>query len=168
MIPDRTYRALLIANSQFPEDPHELQQLVGPPHDVEVLRVALTAPSIGMFHRDDVQQIVEASRTEIEKALENCANTAGENDTLFVYYSGHGVVDAHGRFYIASRDTSTHLLASTSISADTINAILTKGYARNVILVLDCCHSGAYAFKGSTIPETLRGGGYHLLASSTR
>ena len=46
-----TYRALLIGNSSFPNDPQNLQPLEGPVNDVALLRDALTDPHTGMFAR---------------------------------------------------------------------------------------------------------------------
>ena len=48
------YRALLIGNSTYPADEHNLQTLKGPVKDIAALNRALIAPETGLFADVDV------------------------------------------------------------------------------------------------------------------
>ena len=65
-------------------------------------------------------------------------------DTLVLYLSCHGVKDPGGRLYFAASTTKLHRLASTAISADFVYEQVDRCRARRILLLLDCCYSGAY------------------------
>jgi uncharacterized caspase-like protein len=73
---------------------------------------------------------------------------SGECDTALLYFSGHGALTQTGG-YIATPDYKQH---DPGVSMDEILVIANKSKAKDRIIILDCCHSGAF---GS--PET--GGG---------
>jgi hypothetical protein len=62
-----------------------------------------------------------------------------------IYLSCHGVLDGNGRLYYAATNTRRQRLAATAIAAAWLNERLEDCRARRQILVLDCCHSGAFA-----------------------
>ena len=55
------YRALLIGNSTYPADEHNLQTLKGPVKDIAVLNHALADPAAGLFDDADVTLLPEAT-----------------------------------------------------------------------------------------------------------
>ena len=59
------YRALLIGNSTYPADEHNLQQLKGPVKDIAVLNQALADPKTGLFDDVDVTLLPEATANRI-------------------------------------------------------------------------------------------------------
>ena len=160
---DPVFKALLVGASTFPEDPHNLPALKGPPHDVRMLEDALTHPQVGLHQRGNVTSLLNYTRAEILDRVEGFFADAGKDDQLILYYSGHGRQDGRGNLYLAARDTRTDRLISSAISDETINAMIDGSAAGRVVLVLDCCHSGS--FKGLDLPETLKGTGRFLLTS---
>jgi hypothetical protein len=58
---------------------------------------------------------------------------------------GHGVLDEQGRFYLATRDTQRNLLNATAIPASYITDDMDTCRSKRQVLILDCCHSGAFA-----------------------
>jgi Caspase domain len=160
-----SYKALLISASEFHEDPQNLFPLQGPVNDAPLLRDALTDPELGLFDLADVRLLPERSKRDIMTAAEAFFRTAERDDQLLLYYSGHGMPDIDGNLYLCARDTVTSSLIATGISDSEINAIINLSAARAVIVILDCCYSGA--FKGA-LPAALKGEGRFVITSSRR
>ena len=165
-MPESNCKALLIGNSVFEEDPHNLPELKGPINDVALLRDALTDPDLGLFAPENVRLLPERNKREIATVMEEFFRNAGRDDVLLLYYSGHGKQDEYDNLYLCARDTRTDLLVSTGISDVEISGIMRASSARTFIVILDCCHSGA--FKGGGLPTHLRGSGRFVLTSSRR
>jgi len=161
---DPTYKALLIGNSTFPNDPHNLQSLEGPVNDISVLRDALTDPQVGLFEPTAVRMLPERTMAEILIELETFFGSAARDDRLLLYYSGHGLLTDENRLLLCARDTRTDVVKATSVSAMAINDMIDSSAAQTTIIVLDCCYSGA--FKGAGLPESLKGNGRFLLTST--
>ena len=164
MTVETRYTALLIGNSVYPDDPHNLPELRGPVNDLPLLREALTDPELGLFRNEDVRVLPERSKREITTAMEEFLQRAVRNDVVVLYYSGHGRRDEFDNLYLCARDTRSNLLMSTAISDNEINGMMRSSAATTFVLILDCCYSGA--FKGGGLPANLRGAGRFLISSS--
>ncbi|WP_345746531.1 YDG/SRA domain-containing protein [Streptomyces sp. ODS28] len=70
------------------------------------------------------------------------AQSSEATDMLFVYYSGHGLVDERGRLYLALSSTKPEQMRWTALSFDTLRDEIVASPAKIRILVLDCCFSG--------------------------
>ncbi|MNW46676.1 Caspase domain protein [compost metagenome] len=64
----------------------------------------------------------------------------GECDTALFYFSGHGHIDEVGG-YLVTPDYSKY---DVGVSMDEILSIANESKAKNRIIILDCCHSGAF------------------------
>jgi len=157
------YRALLIGNSSYPADEHNLQTLKGPVKDIAVLNRALIDPGTGLFADADVTLLPEATSTRAIRALGRFFGTADRDDLLLVYFSGHGKLDPSGRLHLCMQDTDSTDLLSTALSSTRINEFAEASRARNVVIVLDCCYAGA--FRGSDLGGTVAGPGRYVLTS---
>jgi hypothetical protein len=160
-----SYKALLVSNSDFPSDQHNLFPLQGPVNDAPLLRDALTDRHLGLFAPNDVRLLPERSKREIMTVVEQFFRTAERDDQLLIYYSGHGLRDINDNFYLCARDTVTSSLVATGISDSELNAIINMSPAPAIIVILDCCYSGA--FKGP-MPAGLRGEGRFVITSCRR
>ena len=78
----------------------------------------------------------------LDAALTGLAARANARDTVFVFFAGHGLRDAQGRFYLAGPATRVDALAETGLAwsqiADRLAAIRSR-----VFVFLDACHSGS-------------------------
>ena len=157
------YRALLIGNSSYPADEHNLQTLKGPVKDIAALNRALIDPRTGLFADVDVTLLPEATSTRAIRALGGLFGTATRDDVLLVYFSGHGKLDHSGRLHLCMQDTESTDLLSTAVSSARISEFAEASHARNVVIVLDCCHAGA--FRGSDLGDAVAGPGRYVLAS---
>ena len=132
--------ALLIATSKY-SDP-ALQQLRAPGHDASDLAAVLSNPRIGGF---TVQTLINAPYGKLLEAIEDFCADRRLDDQLLIYLSCHGVLDDRGRLYYAATDTRRQRIAATAIAATWLNERLEDCRARSQIVILDCCHSGAFA-----------------------
>ncbi|PTA47508.1 HEAT repeat domain-containing protein [Micromonospora sp. RP3T] len=157
------YRALLVCNSLYEADP-KLHALHGPRTDGRQLSAALTDDERGMFVSAHVTILFDASRAEIAEAANRFFSDAEPDDVLLFYFSGHGR-SRNQKLYLCARDTTASLLPGTAVSNDTLNDIIGDSLARAKVIVLDCCHSGA--FKGSVAVERLLAGKGRFVLTAT-
>ncbi len=132
--------ALLIGNNEY-HDP-SLAKLVSPPQDVSQLGELLRDPQIGGFDRVDALE--NQPFAAVRRSIASFFNNNKRDDLLMLYFSGHGVLDDNGQLYLAVQDTERELLSATSIEAPFITSLMDRSISRRQVLVLDCCHSGAF------------------------
>lgn len=157
------YRALLIGNSTYPADEHNLQPLRGPVKDIAALNRALVDRESGLFADVDVTLLAEVTSSRALRALSKFFAEAGRDDVLLLYFSGHGKIDQTGRLHLCMQDTETTDLLSTAVSSVRISEFADESSARNVVIVLDCCHAGA--FRGGDFGDAVAGVGRYVLTS---
>jgi WD40 repeat protein len=139
---ERAHRrlALLIATSDY-SDP-ALRQLRAPGRDASDLAEVLADSQIGRFA---VQTLINARCGELQETIEEFCADRRLDDQLLIYLSCHGVLDDRGRLYYAATDTRRQRTAATAVAAAWLNERLEDCRARSQIVLLDCCHSGAFA-----------------------
>lgn len=132
--------ALIIANSSY-EDPI-LRQLIAPAQDAEALAKVLGDPDICRF---EVRTMLDEARQKVEEEIEAFFLDRDRDDLLLLYFSGHGITDEDGLLYYAARNTQHGRLRSTAVAASFVNESMIRCRSRRQVLLLDCCHSGAFA-----------------------
>ncbi|WBB72328.1 caspase family protein [Micromonospora sp. WMMD1128] len=136
-------RALIIANEAY-TDPH-FASLPGAVADADSLREVLENAAIGAF--DDVR--VSRNRTvhDIGRAVAVFFHKAKPDDLLLLHVSAHGLKDARGDLFFAARDSEhdSHLIRATALSAADIRHQMADSRAKQIVVLLDCCYSGAFA-----------------------
>lgn len=99
------------------------------------------------FKDRNIQFLVDerATRSGMEKSIEGwLPNRVKKESTVFVYYSGHGAPDsAKGDGYMVPYDGDPNYLEQTGYSLRRLTEHLAKLDAREVIVLLDSCFSGA-------------------------
>jgi HEAT repeat protein len=163
--------AILIGSSEFEKDP-KLTALKCPQRDVEGMREVLADEKLGSFG-----EIFVFKNSENDKILHQIEETfvnAGGDDHVLIYYSGHGKTDLQGRLYLTTTNTDTKKLISTSIPIETLRLFIENSSCRKIILILDCCYSGAAgkSFTRGIVDDNLkelahRGNGLYILTAST-
>lgn len=133
--------ALIIGNNKY-EEP-KLAQLRTPAADSQALAKVLGDKGIGAF--DKVISIIDQQENQIRRSISSFLLNKKPEDLVLVYFSGHGILDDRGRLFLASRDTQVNLLTATAIPSSFITDELDSCRSKRQILILDCCHSGAYA-----------------------
>ena len=103
-------------------------------------------PEIGGFQ--DAKLLVNLSTATVRRTISNFYSNKARDDLLLLYFSGHGVLDDQGRLYLAVKDTERSLLRATGIPAAYITDEMNNSRSQRQVLILDCCHSGAFARGG--------------------
>lgn len=163
-------RALLIATDRYADA--GLTKLRAPTGDVHALAEVLGNPAIGDF--DVRAPLVNRPTDEIKQEVEGFFEAARPDDLLLLYLSGHGVLGRNQRLYFATSSTKLSLLRATGVEDTFVNDVMGHSRARQVVLMLDCCHSGAFAQglapKASTgvdVESRFEGEGRIVLTAST-
>ncbi|SEA44449.1 caspase family protein [Rubrimonas cliftonensis] len=131
--------ALLIGNSVY--EHARLARLSAPSADVIALREALGDKAIAGF---ETELLLNAGLDEARAAINRLFANRHPDDTVLLYYSGHGVRDAHGDLYLALPRTDPDDPSPMSLDADFIRKRMSRSGSRRQVLMLDCCHSGAF------------------------
>lgn len=160
--------ALIIASGHF-DDP-ALQGLVTPGQDAEGLARVLCDPEVANF---EVKPLIDKPSDELRNEIEAFFSDRQRDDFLLIYFSTHGIKDDNGRLYLAAKDTNRRRLRNTTVPANFVNEVMTECRSRHQVLILDCCHSGAFArgmvAKGADdvgIRDQFQGRGRFVLTAS--
>jgi hypothetical protein len=161
--------ALLVATAEY-GDP-AFRRLRTPGHDVEALTRVLADPTIGGM---DVHALVNQPGQVVEEEIEGFFADRKPDDLLVLYLSCHGVKDQDGRLYFAAKDTRMQRLAASGISSTFVNEQMGNSRSRRVVLLLDCCYSGAFARgfatrsgQGVELKERFQGRGRVVITASS-
>lgn len=137
--PVRRRRALLVATAAYSDA--GLAALRAPTGDVDALAEVLGNGSIGEF---EVTRLVDRPTETLKMEIEGFFGQARREDLLLLYFSCHGVLSQSRRFYFATATTALNVLRSTAIEDSFVNDVMQHSRARSIVLILDCCHSGAF------------------------
>lgn len=140
--------ALIVGNSLYRDQ--TLSGLKSPDADVGALKDALSDPALGGF--DDVNLVFNSASHIVRREIFDFFDRKKRNDLLLFYFTGHGVLDKNGQLYMVVKDTDTKALRGTAIPARYITEEMDNCRSRRQVLILDCCHSGAFerGTKGAT------------------
>ncbi len=135
-----TRAALLVGCSDY-EDP-KFPQLLTSVQDVDALTRVLGDRTIGDF---TVNTRFNEPSGEVSEQIEGFFANRKPDDLLLLYFSCHGVLDPRGRLYFVAANTKKELLDSTGISARWVKEQMDQSRSQRIVLLLDCCYSGAFA-----------------------
>jgi len=110
----------------------------------------------------------EANRDRILQELDAIAKKVSDNDTFFLFYSGHGEYGEDG-YYLTTHDTkfeNKKVVAGTGISEKELLEKLRAIKSKRTFLIFNACHAGAISPQslsgeeleentGSNIPDQL-------------
>jgi hypothetical protein len=133
--------ALLIGVSEFADE--RLARLNAPTNDVIALRAILQDSSRGNF--DSVELSLNEDFLAVRDHLSGFFHDRAPDDVLLLYYSGHGILGRGNRLFLATSGSNLDTPRTRSISAQEIRDFIEDSRAQRQIVVLDCCHSGAFA-----------------------
>ena len=97
----------------------------------------------------------DASLVAIQAALYDVSLVAGENDTVFIYYAGHGIYEPVTTTAFWVPVDAKAGAPFTYLSASSISEAIARIQARKVILVSDSCFSGALMRGGPPDAEKI-------------
>ena len=139
-----TYRALLIGNNEYKAE--LWPSLATAIRDVEALSAVLTE-RYG-FDKKHVRLIRNGTRREMLHGLIELAEQTGPDDSVLIYYGGHGEYDKNGRGWWVPVDA---LDPADYIPNDDLLARLRNIKVRHKLLVSDSCFSGNLLTRGANL-----------------
>ncbi|WP_412538779.1 caspase family protein [Longispora sp. K20-0274] len=160
-------RALIIANGLY-DDPR-FRPLPGAEADLYGLRAVLADPLIGGF---EVEVVRNGSTDDTRVAIQQFFASAGREDVLLLHVSAHGRRD-ETRWYFAASNTRHDYLDATGIPFEFIDQRIDRGLSRRVVVLLDCCYSGAATLRRTRgepvvdLSDQFNGRGRVVITSST-
>ena len=162
--------ALLIGCSDYQD--RKFHPLPAPVQDVDALKPVLADPTIGDFI---VSTLLNEPSGTVSVQIERFFSNHKPDDHLLLYFSCHGILDPRGRLYFVAADTKKELLDATGISARWVKEQMDHSRSQRIVLLLDCCYSGAFAKglrRGSAgteeILEQLGGRGRVVITASDK
>jgi tetratricopeptide (TPR) repeat protein len=158
--------AFLIGNQTFLSD-SGLLPLRGPANDLTSLARLLRDPEHGRF---EVSEFLDKPSHEILPEIEQALSETVQNDLLLIYYSGHGKLDRNGRLCLATANTRQSALLATSIPARHLCDLVELADCDQVVLLLDCCYSGAVGLRGDVESELRvveNASGFYIMTASS-
>jgi Caspase domain len=141
--------ALLIGVGQYQFESHLTVPTTAA--DARALDAVLRNPQYCGYPQDQARLLVDtaASRKGILTALDELAQRASEDATVTIFYSGHGIVDAHQTYYLTTTDTklggvpgNRTIVDNSAISQQELLEKLRALKAKRVLLLFNACHSG--------------------------
>jgi uncharacterized caspase-like protein len=138
----------------------DLRNLVFADDDADAVRNAL----LKLGWQDDHIRLLtkeQATKREVEVALESWLTKAGPDDLIVLFWSGHGYPDPADpeKVYFACHDTDLSIPA-TGYRMDRVRTVLEERQARNVVVLADTCHAGKLITRGEKGIGGVAMGGY--------
>jgi len=136
--------ALLVGVGNY-EHPDDVKPLVSPPKDVAAMQRILLNPQMGEF--SEVIPLIDPDPMQMQEAIETLYRARAKDDTVLLFFSGHGIKDDSGKLHFATRltrKTNGELVKSTAVSARFVQEIMGNSRSRRQVMILDCCFSGAF------------------------
>lgn len=87
---------------------------------------------------------------------------SGHPDTVVFYFSGHGHMNQFGGYLV----TPDYEKYDEGISMDDILLLANESQVNDRVIILDCCHSGAFGSSRSTSTSATIGNGVSILTAS--
>jgi hypothetical protein len=145
-------KALIVGINNYPGAP-----LKGAVHDANSIASVLETHGDGSGSPNFSVRLLTApsdtfGRAELRGAVEKVFD--GDCDISLFYFSGHGLIKSTGG-YIVTPDAKKY---DEGVSMDDVLNIANQSKAKNKVVLLDCCHSGALG------TPTITGAGIALLS----
>ncbi|MEM6543910.1 MAG: caspase family protein [Pseudomonadota bacterium] len=142
------YHALIIANEEY----QFINDLQTPLRDAEVLKQTLET-KYG-FDESRIYLIKNGTRDNIELAIDRLQDVVESNDSLLIYFAGHGYQDrghAGSGYWIPSDGKEPQVAGHRTswVSNQFVADYVKKVKARHVLLISDSCYAGTFAQRGS-------------------
>lgn len=128
-------KALIVGINAYPSSP-----LLGCVNDANALAAIIEfngdgSPNFGV--RLLTCPEIQITRPVLREAIDQLF--AGGSDMALLYFSGHGYIKSTGG-YLVTVDATKY---DEGVSMDEVLGIANRSKAKNKVIILDCCHSGA-------------------------
>jgi uncharacterized protein YjbI with pentapeptide repeats len=159
-------RAVLIGASTY----RHLEDLPAVRNNLPGLRDVLVAPALGGLPADNCTVMAEPARpVDLYRTLYKQA--AAAEDTLLVYFAGHGRTGSRNELFLCLPGTDPDELPYSAWPYDELRRVVADSRATKKVVILDCCFSGRAIADQAGDEETILGqvgieGTYTLTATA--
>ena len=130
-------RAVLIGASTY----RHLEDLPAVRNNLSGFRDVLVAPALGGLPADHCTVVAEPARpVDAYRTLRKQA--AAAEDTLLVYFAGHGRTGSRNELWLCLPDTDPEVLSFTALGYEQLREAVADSRATKKVVILDCCFSG--------------------------
>lgn len=128
--------------------------------DARAFAGTLVRRSGGVIPPDHITTLLgpDATKLAVTQAIDEVLGTAGEDDTVILYFSTHGVLVGDEGYLLMWDTRPTEKLPFTSLPFRDLDSAIDRSRARNVLIFTDACHaavSGKSLKSGPTNPVNL-------------
>lgn len=136
--------ALLVGASSFPKH-SSISDIPNVKVNIEELkRKLIDCELIGIPIDNIITSINEEKSIVVKKIIDITRITRDKKYTLFIYYSGHGLISSNDReVYLATHSTTPEYLEEDSININYLRKRIQDSFAGRKIVILDSCYSGS-------------------------
>ncbi|RYZ09240.1 MAG: caspase family protein [Myxococcales bacterium] len=133
-------------------------------NDARDLATLLQSPARGGYLDANVELLLdqEATAARFRLGLQRLAEKTRPDDTVVIFFSGHGLrrADGHGaEAYLLPIDYDPRNLERTALSATELTRLLAAIQAKRLVVLLDACHAaGAAQLKTGAATATFKSG----------
>jgi uncharacterized protein YjbI with pentapeptide repeats len=145
-------RAVLIGASTY----SHLEDLPAVRNNLSGFRDVLVAPALGGLLTDDCMVVADPARpVDVYRTLRKHA--AAAEDTLLVYFAGHGRTGSRNELFLCLPDTDPDELPYSAWPYDELRRVVADSGATKKAVILDCCFSGRALADQAGDEETILG-----------
>ena len=145
-------RAVLIGASTY----SHLEDLPAVRNNLSGFRDVLVAPALGGLPADNCTVVAEPARpVDVYRTLRQQA--AAAEDTLLVYFAGHGRTGSRNELFLCLPDTDPDELPYSAWPYDELRRVVADSRATKKVVILDCCFSGRALADQAGDEETILG-----------
>ena len=146
VVKNPVYRALIVANSDYPG---EKSDLVGPVGDAKLMNRVFAAQNFSAGKMKSVTVKENLKKAEFFEAIRQAYAGANENDISYFYYSGHGYnKDGISYLCMVEAPLGGNDPLGLWVSVNELRAALDQVPGTKV-LILDSCNSGGFIGKSA-------------------
>ena len=126
-------KALVVGINNYPTAP-----LLGCVNDASGLATIIETHGDGAPNFDVRLETDVKTKSDLKTMISELFS--GSSDTVLLYFSGHGYLNAIGGYLV----TPDHKIYDEGIAMDDVLILANQSKAKDKIIILDCCHSGAF------------------------
>jgi Caspase domain len=136
-------KALVVGVNNYPNSP--LHGCVNDANGIATLLESHSDGSPNFSVRLLTSPEVDVTRSVLREAVEQLF--AADSDMALLYFAGHGYIKSNGG-YLVTIDAKKY---DEGVAMDDVLNIANQSKAKNKVIILDCCHSGAMGSPGLSL-----------------
>ncbi len=101
----------------------------------------------------EITQLINPDAAELRICILDISRRANSDDFIFLYYSGHGILDNDKSFYFLCSDSKPQFIEATCVESDFVLSMFCKSLCQNFFILIDASFSGALFNNVRKLPK---------------